>query len=215
MSIVQMLYNNGHIMHSPFIDMVELPNEYWVYDFTRRFSEWDCPYDFQIGRYDETRPGMYETELFKGERNHHVGIDIGAPVGTPIRAFTDGKVHSFAYEKEEGGYGNLIITQHNVKFPDEAEHEWAGKEKTVWVLCGHLSSKSIENIHVGKEILAGETYCWMGDRHENGNWEPHVHIQITFEEPIEANMPGVVNIENREEATEKYPDPRIILGDLY
>ena len=46
-----------------------------------------------------------------------MGIDIGAPVGTPIRAFTDGKIHSFAYEEEEGGYGNLIITQHNVKFP--------------------------------------------------------------------------------------------------
>ena len=61
---------------------------------------------------------------------------------------------------------------------------------SVWT----LSSNSIENIHVGKEILAGETYCWMGDRHENGNWEPHVHIQITFEEPIVANMPGVVNI---------------------
>ena len=55
----------------------------------------------------------------------------------------------------------------------------------------------------------------MGDRHENGNWEPHVHIQITFEEPIVANMPGVVNIGNRDEAIEKYPDPRIILGNLY
>ena len=46
--------------------MVELPEEYWVYDFTKGYPKWDCPYDYQIGRYDETRPGMYATELFEG-----------------------------------------------------------------------------------------------------------------------------------------------------
>ena len=37
--------------------------------------------------------------------------------------------------------------------------------------------------------------------------------RLRFEEPTEANMPGVVNLKGRNSALEKYPDPRIILGD--
>lgn len=202
-------------MHSPFFDMVELPEEYWVYDFTKGYPDWDCPYDYQIGRYDETRPGMYATELFDGGREHHIGIDIGAPVGTPIRAIADGKIHSFRYEEEEGGYGNLIISEHEITFPRDATHQWAGLTKRIWILCGHLSNDSISELRMGEKLAKGQEYCRIGDRNENGNWEPHVHIQITFEEPTEANMPGVVNLKDRKSALEKYPDPRIILGDIY
>jgi large-conductance mechanosensitive channel len=33
---------------------------------------------------------MYTTPLFGGERDLHVGIDIGAPVGTEVHSFADG-----------------------------------------------------------------------------------------------------------------------------
>ena len=57
-----------------FHPIVNLPDEYWVFDFTKGTnSSWKCPFDFQIGRYDEHRPGMYTTELFSGERDLHVG----------------------------------------------------------------------------------------------------------------------------------------------
>ena len=49
-------------------EVIILPDEYWVYDFTRGVdTDFECPFPYQIGRYDEVRPGMYTHELF-GER---------------------------------------------------------------------------------------------------------------------------------------------------
>ena len=65
--------------------VVDLPETYEVRDFTTgdyRPSE----FEYDIGRYDELRPGMYSTDLFSDGRFLHMGIDIGAPVGTPCMA---------------------------------------------------------------------------------------------------------------------------------
>ena len=46
-------------------DVIKLPDEYWVFDFTRGPDpNFECPLDYQIGRYDEVRPGMYTHDLF-------------------------------------------------------------------------------------------------------------------------------------------------------
>jgi murein DD-endopeptidase MepM/ murein hydrolase activator NlpD len=43
-------------------------------------------------------------------RSHHDGIDISAPVGTPVRAAAAGKV---IYSDALRGYGNVIIVRHS------------------------------------------------------------------------------------------------------
>ena len=50
-----------------FQPVVHLPDEYEVRDFT---SGDDSPskYEYDIGRYDELRPGMYSADLFAGSR---------------------------------------------------------------------------------------------------------------------------------------------------
>ncbi|MEC9200682.1 MAG: hypothetical protein VYA79_04110, partial [Candidatus Thermoplasmatota archaeon] len=79
--------------------VVFLPDEYEVRDFTTgNYTPSEC--DFDIGRYDELRPGMYATELFSDGRFLHVGIDIGAPVGTPCMAFDDGEIAHFGYNPD-------------------------------------------------------------------------------------------------------------------
>ena len=76
-------------------EVIILPEEYWVFDFTKgEDPDFVCPFPYQIGRYDEVRPGMYTHDLFEGKRDLHVGIDIGAPAGEPIHAFGAGIVHS-------------------------------------------------------------------------------------------------------------------------
>ena len=58
-------------------------------------------------------------------------------------------------------------------------------------------------------------YVGWGITHENGGWEPHLHFQLSYQEPDTHDMPGVVEPSKRDEALEIYPDPRLVLGALY
>ena len=159
--------------------------------------------EFSIGKYDESRPNMYNTELFGGERNVHMGIDIGGPVGTPCMAFMDGEVSHFGYNPAAGDYGNVIITKHEIS------------GVPIWALYGHLNPASIEGKKVGKRVLAGEVVAWFGSFEENGGWEPHLHFQLSLVEPETHDLPGVVAPEDRVQALRDYPDPRLVLGPIY
>ena len=120
--------------------VVFLPDEYEVRDFTTgNYTPSEC--DFDIGRYDELRPGMYATELFSDGRFLHVGIDIGAPVGTPCMAFDDGEIAHFGYNPDDGDYGNVIVTKHMVGITP------------VWALYGHLCSESIKMTWVTTDLV--------------------------------------------------------------
>ena len=181
--------------------ILELPELYHVHDFTKGAEI--SPLEYSIGRYDENRKGLYDSELFEGKRTHHVGIDIGGPVGTPIYAFYDGTIFDKKYLPAEGDYGNVIIM----------EHEFNGTK--LWALYGHLSSESLETFKIGDIVEKGQLIGWLGDKNENGGWEPHVHFQLSLEEPLNCDLPGVVTPDERDLALEKYPDPRLVLGPLY
>ena len=182
--------------------IVDLPDNYTVLDLS--VNPWiPSKTEFSIGKYDEVRPEMYVTPIFKGIRNIHVGIDINGPIGTPCMAFTDGIISHFGYNPEPGDYGNVIILKHNISGMD------------IWALYGHLSSESIEGKSVGQKVGRGETIAWFGPENQNGGWEPHLHFQLSLIEPRTHDLPGVVSSEDRIQALRAYPDPRIILGPLY
>ncbi|MCB9030378.1 MAG: peptidoglycan DD-metalloendopeptidase family protein [Deltaproteobacteria bacterium] len=187
-----------------FSPVIILPPDYEVYDFTAGYDEnRERHSDFGIGRFNEKRPGMYITDQFGGIRDIHMGLDIGAPVGTPVHAFFDGEIYTFGYNPDEGDYGNVIITKHRLDGVD------------LYALHGHLSADSITGLQVGQFFSAGSVIGFVGDRHENGNWNPHVHFQLSLERPITHDMPGVVSDENRADALQKYLDPRLVLGPIY
>jgi murein DD-endopeptidase MepM/ murein hydrolase activator NlpD len=163
----------------------------------------ECPFAYQIGRYDEVRPEMYTQELFEGNRDLHVGIDIGTPVGEPIYAFGPGVVHSMGVNDEPGSYGPTIIIQHELD------------GRPIWALYGHLSMESLQLVEAGGLIDEGQIIATVGDKSVNGGWAPHLHFQLSWDEPVENDMPGVVAQEDRDWALEKFPDPRIVLGPIY
>ena len=185
-----------------FHPVVDLPKNYEVLDLTK--NSWNLPEtEFCICKYDEYRPNMYNTNIFDGIRNIHMGIDIGGPVGTPCMAFTDGVISHYGYNPEPGDYGNVVITKHRIS------------QITIWALYGHLDYLSIVNKSVGQRVSAGEMIGNFGNNKENGGWEPHLHFQLSLVEPLTHDLPGVVSSEGREQALLDYPDPRLVLGPLY
>lgn len=187
-----------------FHPVIDFPASYEVFDFERdpeAFHASTSPY--AIGRYDEKR-SIYTTELFReGGRCIHVGIDIGGPVGTECRAFFDGSILLQGNNAAAGDYGFTIVTR----------HELDGVE--LFALWGHLSKASIELRRESDAFRAGDVIAYLGDRHENGGWNPHLHFQLSYERPTKPDMPGVVSEVDRSRALKIYPDPRLVLGPLY
>ena len=183
--------------------VILLPPNYKVLDLSTGAPFEKPKEEYWVGKYDENRPNLYNDDLFDNKRTLHIGIDIGAPVGTPCMAFADGEISHFGYNPAAGDYGHVVITKHVV---DDAP---------IWALYGHLTATSIQGKLVGHKVSKGEVLCWVGAHHENGGWTPHLHFQLSRSPPTSHDMPGVVAPQDREAALCVYPDPRLVLGPLY
>ncbi len=91
---------------------------------------------------------------FRGRRHHH-GIDIAAPVGTPIFAVRDGTVR---FAGRQGAYGLLVILDH-------------GDGLATWY--GHASRILVT---VGQRVRQGDAIAAVGT---TGNVTgPNVHFEV-------------------------------------
>ena len=195
-----------------------IAGSYTVRDFTRGAAELPARADLgvphDVGRYNERRRAMYTSSLFGAEsawsegqgserRDIHLGVDVGGDVGTSVHAVAAGVVHSSGYNSAPLDYGHVVVVEHTL----------AGR--AVWALYGHLSALSTEQSRPGMRLAGGDVVGWLGDTHENGGWPPHVHFQLSLEEPRTHDMPGVVSDAQYARALEIYPDPRMCLGPLY
>ena len=188
-----------------FAPVIKLPDEYEIYDFTEGYdSDRPLAYPYGVGKYNEHRPGMYAGEQFtEDQRDIHIGIDIGTPVGEPVHAFYGGTIHALGDNDIPWDYGPTIITV----------HRWLNQ--TVYALHGHLSRASLAEWSVGDHFEQGATLGWVGTKAENGGWNPHLHFQLSLLKPDTYDMPGVVSRAQLNWALETFPDPRIVLGPLY
>jgi murein DD-endopeptidase MepM/ murein hydrolase activator NlpD len=186
-----------------FHPVIHLPGDYDVLDLSRDSEGWpERTSEYSIGRYDEDRR-IYTQALFEGQRTIHMGIDIGAPAGTPVYAFASGTLWCVGRNDSPGDYGPTLITRHELD------------GICIWALHGHLSMDSLVGWRSGQEIPAGERLGLVGSEHENGGWPPHLHFQLSLIEPVACDLQGVVSAEERSQALLDFPDPRRVLGPLY
>ncbi len=126
--------------------------------------------DLAIGHYCENRM-VYEGEAFSvdspSRRSVHLGVDLFAPAGTQVFAALDGTVEYFNDNNVYLDYGPVIILRHQTD-----------TGIPFFTLYGHLSRPSLENLHLGKKISAGDLIATMGEEHENVGWPPHTHFQL-------------------------------------
>ena len=87
----------------------------------------------------------------------HKGVDYGAPIGTRVRAVSDGTV---AFAGKQNGYGNLIILQHN------------GSISTAY---GHLS-RFANGLHKGTHVNQGDIIGYVGMTGMATG--PHLHYEF-------------------------------------
>jgi len=189
----------------------ELTDE--ILDDTELFSDWvneklaKNNAHYGIGGYNEHRTIYSRSAHFDTEeepRRLHLGVDIWAPVGTPIYNFYDATVQSFANNNNFGDYGATIILAYEIDgFKFNA-------------LYGHLSLDSLNGLEEGKFIPAGAKIAALGTKEENGYWPPHLHFQLIKNmEGLKGDYPGVCKFSEREKYLANCPDPNLILRNTF
>jgi murein DD-endopeptidase MepM/ murein hydrolase activator NlpD len=197
-----------HRLH-PWVSPVVPRGDFEIFDFTSGYdSKRKLKFDFGLGRYDEDRAGMYNADFFRSEdpvnrRTVHMGIDLGAPAGTPVFAPVSAELLGTNFLNREGDYGGTIVLKcQSPKYLSCPQ---------LYMLFGHLAKDSLRHIQTCREIRPGDLIGWLGEPHENGGWNPHLHWQLSWAEPLKMDLPGAVSARDREIAKWVFPDPTALL----
>lgn len=95
-----------------------------------------------------------------GASTNHLGIDIAAPIGTPVKTIADGKV--VVSSSNIKGYGTAVYIDHGVINGKRVISEY-----------GHLDSR---NVKVGDVVKKGQIVAKSGNTGYSTG--PHLHITV-------------------------------------
>ncbi|MBX0329221.1 aminotransferase class III-fold pyridoxal phosphate-dependent enzyme, partial [Oscillochloris sp. ZM17-4] len=172
-----------------------------------------------VGGYNEPRM-LYSNELFAGDagspptpnpqpptpnplaerRTIHLGVDLWVAAGTPVCAPLDGVVHIVAENAAPLDYGPLLILRHQTSEGD-----------SFYTLYGHLAGDALD-MRVGQDVRAGQQIASVGPPPRNGDWPPHLHLQIITDLlGRDADFPGVALASQRATWLSLSPDPTVLL----
>jgi 4-aminobutyrate aminotransferase-like enzyme/Ser/Thr protein kinase RdoA (MazF antagonist) len=162
-----------------------------------------------VGRYDEARTIYDGSAAFAADggplaerRTVHLGLDLSVPPGCSVRAPLDGTVHTVALNVAHKDYGPLVILRHGIPSGEE-----------FFTLYGHLDPGSVAGLAPGRALAAGETFAAVGAPPANGDWWPHVHVQLILDLlGLGRDFPGVAPASRRDLWTAISPDPNVVLG---
>jgi 4-aminobutyrate aminotransferase-like enzyme/Ser/Thr protein kinase RdoA (MazF antagonist) len=174
-----------------------------------------------LGRYGEARL-LYSSPMFEvpparavgarataaagfrtERRTVHLGIDVFAPVGTPIRVPLAGVVHAFADNASPLDYGPVVILRHTT-----------GERESFFTLYGHLTRESLATLQVGQPVESGDIIGAIGSAAVNGGWTPHLHVQlITDLFDLGCDFPGVSRASDWDVWSAFSPNPAALLGE--
>ncbi len=137
-------------------------------------------------------------------RSLHLGVDVWLPAGTPVLAPLPATVHSLADNDNFGDYGPTVILQHEL-------------EGTVFYsLYGHLSRREWQLLRPGQLLTKGEAFATVGPFPENGDWPPHLHLQLMTDlQGRNGDFPGVARPSEREKWAALCPDPNLVLQSKF
>ena len=136
-------------------------------------------------------PGRGVTSGFSYNRLHpilkvrrpHLGVDYGAPRGTPVIATADGKV---IRASRKGGYGRTIILRHGQDYR---------------TLYAHLS-RYAKGVRKGKWVKKGQVIGYVGSTGLSTG--PHLHYEVHVagkaRNPQSLDLPRAASVHRKEKA---------------
>ena len=111
----------------------------------------------------------------------HYGVDLAAPVGTPIEAAGDGRI---IFIGRDGGYGNLVKIDN------------FGPYSTRYAHMLHFA----RGLHVGSHVHQGQVIGYVGETGEATG--PHLHFEIRVDgvprNPLTVKLPAGAPLSPRE-----------------
>jgi murein DD-endopeptidase MepM/ murein hydrolase activator NlpD len=128
----------------------------WIGKIHRRYKV-DCSY----GGWFEDRAILWHGHYMEQGAVIHLGVDFTVPEGTLVYSPTSGKIVEVWLDPEQnGGWGGRAIVQIRPK---------------LYVIFAHMSGIDVK---VGDTISAGALLGRIGSNKCNGNWFPHLHVQM-------------------------------------
>ncbi|WP_331761224.1 peptidoglycan DD-metalloendopeptidase family protein (plasmid) [Nocardia sp. NBC_01377] len=92
----------------------------------------------------------------------HRGVDFAVPVGTPVRALSDGTVTA-AQDQGVGGFGGWVVLAHTID---------GTPMSTVY---GHINPGGV-HVKLGQQVRAGDVIAASGNAGESSG--PHLHFEL-------------------------------------
>jgi len=186
--VYEMTYSNGDLVQTGRIQAAEFINQRRVYRAVY-FQGNGQQGDYYTPEGKSVRKAFLRSPIefsrissgFTNSRFHpilqqwrsHKGVDFAAPIGTKVRATSDGVVSSFG---NQNGYGNFVTVDHQGHFT------------TVY---GHLS-KFARGLHRGQRVVQGDVIGYVGMTGlTNG---PHLHYEFRVDgkqrDPLRVALPN-------------------------
>lgn len=157
--------------------------------------------DFSYGGWMEDRSFLWHgSYLDKWKTYIHLGIDINVPSGTKIAADFDAEVVRIDDDyPEDGGWGARVILKH--------------VSEPIYLIHAHLDREI--SCKVGDQLKKGSIFAKVGKAPFNGNWFPHLHLQVISEvyfnkleeDNLWDELDGYGLSEEIKENSLRFPDP--------
>lgn len=110
------------------------------------------------GKYIKPLDSYVITSEFGTRADNHLGTDLAAPTGTPIKACREGKVVMSANGALHWSYGECVVISHN-----DGLH----------TLYGHMSKRDVS---VGDKVKQGQIIGKVGNT--GNSFGPHLHLEF-------------------------------------
>jgi len=161
-----------------------------------------------VGGYGEARLIYTTPEFATGEdpsaerRTVHLGTDLWARAGTPLHAPRAGRVRRVHDNDAPLDYGPTVVLEH-------VTHGGV----PYYSLYGHLAAETLTHLREGDDVAAGDVLGWIGSPPRNGDWAPHVHVQVILDLlELGVDYPGVALPSQASTFLGLSPDPALLLG---